>query len=275
MEDAYSAIATDETAATTAMATSTTISTGSSASSSLPTETIGYTIVSTGGISNQGAIYRNCGPSSGTGREGGGGLVSRSNAGGSQGGGDSSGSSGSSNGSSSGRMSTEGQGRVSNERGGGVKRRGGGGRASGSRASPRSSDNNGGGGSNGGRGRDKDVEAPLENEGLLSDTGSSDLQQFNRAGGGASRPLVDNAAVNIVVAVAADAGGGGGAACPGSVLDCSAEKEAGHGCEKSFWSSAEGFRHTLVTGVFLVLSYAIAMAVNDLGVILEVRRLTS
>lgn len=40
--------------------------------------------------------------------------------------------------------------------------------------------------------------------------------------------------------------------------------------EAAFWTSPEGFRHVLVTGAFLGLSYAIAMAVGDLGVLLEV-----
>lgn len=41
--------------------------------------------------------------------------------------------------------------------------------------------------------------------------------------------------------------------------------------DQCFWTTPEGFRHILVTGVFLGLSYAIAMAVDDLGVLLEVR----
>lgn len=41
--------------------------------------------------------------------------------------------------------------------------------------------------------------------------------------------------------------------------------------EEAFWTSPEGFRHVLVTGAFLGLSYTIAMAVGDLGVLLEVR----
>lgn len=40
--------------------------------------------------------------------------------------------------------------------------------------------------------------------------------------------------------------------------------------EEAFWTSPDGFRHVLVTGAFLGLSYAIAMAVGDLGVLLEV-----
>lgn len=52
---------------------------------------------------------------------------------------------------------------------------------------------------------------------------------------------------------------------------CSAGQAAGEEEEETaFWTSQEGFRHIVVTGVFLALSYTIAMAVNDLGVILEV-----
>lgn len=39
---------------------------------------------------------------------------------------------------------------------------------------------------------------------------------------------------------------------------------------KAFWTSRDGFRHILVTAVFLGLSYAIAITLDDLGVILEV-----
>ncbi|CAN0348346.1 unnamed protein product [Ectocarpus fasciculatus] len=63
--------------------------------------------------------------------------------------------------------------------------------------------------------------------------------------------------------------GGRGRPFPGTV--CSAGQAAGDGEEEaSFWTSPEGVRHIVVTGVFLALSYSIAMAVNDLGVILEV-----
>ncbi|CAN0134476.1 unnamed protein product [Ectocarpus sp. 8 AP-2014] len=52
---------------------------------------------------------------------------------------------------------------------------------------------------------------------------------------------------------------------------CSAGQAAGEGeGETAFWTSPEGFRHIVVTAAFLALSYTIAMAVNDLGVILEV-----
>lgn len=52
---------------------------------------------------------------------------------------------------------------------------------------------------------------------------------------------------------------------------CSAGQAAGEAeGEAAFWTSPEGFRHIVVTAAFLALSYTIAMAVNDLGVILEV-----
>lgn len=41
------------------------------------------------------------------------------------------------------------------------------------------------------------------------------------------------------------------------------------GEEEAFWTSLAGFRHVCVTAMFLGLSYAIAMAVDDLGVLLE------
>lgn len=40
--------------------------------------------------------------------------------------------------------------------------------------------------------------------------------------------------------------------------------------DEAFWTTRDGFRHVLVTGAFLGLSYAIAMAVGDLGALLEV-----
>ncbi|CAM9231757.1 unnamed protein product [Ectocarpus sp. 4 AP-2014] len=62
---------------------------------------------------------------------------------------------------------------------------------------------------------------------------------------------------------------GRGRAFPRTV--CSARQAAGEGeGEAAFWTSPDGFRHIVVTAAFLALSYTIAMAVNDLGVILEV-----
>lgn len=49
-----------------------------------------------------------------------------------------------------------------------------------------------------------------------------------------------------------------------------AVEEGGDKEKESFWTSPDGFRHLLVTAVFLGLSYAIAMTLDDLGVILEV-----
>ncbi|CAN0365210.1 unnamed protein product, partial [Ascophyllum nodosum] len=48
-----------------------------------------------------------------------------------------------------------------------------------------------------------------------------------------------------------------------------AVEEGGDKEKESFWTSPDGFRHLLVTAVFLGLSYAIAMTLDDLGVILE------
>lgn len=48
------------------------------------------------------------------------------------------------------------------------------------------------------------------------------------------------------------------------------EEEDAKDEEEAFWTTRDGFRHVLVTGAFLGLSYAIAMAVGDLGVLLEV-----
>lgn len=61
---------------------------------------------------------------------------------------------------------------------------------------------------------------------------------------------------------------------PGTVGIGLVEKEQHQEGEKedgeSFWATTEGFRHVLVTGVFLGLSYVIAMSLDDLGVLLEV-----
>ena len=49
-----------------------------------------------------------------------------------------------------------------------------------------------------------------------------------------------------------------------------AVEEGGEKEKEAFWTSPDGFRHLLVTAVFLGLSYAIAMTLDDLGVLLEV-----
>ena len=49
-----------------------------------------------------------------------------------------------------------------------------------------------------------------------------------------------------------------------------AVEERGDKEKESFWTSPDGFRHLLVTAVFLGLSYAIAMTLDEPGVILEV-----
>lgn len=68
----------------------------------------------------------------------------------------------------------------------------------------------------------------------------------------------------------------GGASFPGTLLDCSwirspawSAREGGDGAT-SFWSSAEGARHIAVTAAILWSSYAIAMTVADLGLVLEI-----
>lgn len=68
-----------------------------------------------------------------------------------------------------------------------------------------------------------------------------------------------------------------GTSFPGTILDCSrncfparSAREGGEGVP-SFWSSPEGARHIAVTAAILWLSYAIAMTVADLGLVLEVR----
>lgn len=129
----------------------------------------------------------------------------------------------------------------------------------------------------------EDFESPLAREGLVVPLSKAARRDDDGATMSIAREGVDmsaSVAMEDGRRASSSLGYGGGsknrdASGEGEIDQCKQQQqqlldEKQEQEDRAFWTSRDGFRHTLVTAVFLGLSYAIAISLDDLGVILEV-----